>query len=308
MRMLLKLFVGILALVIVFGYGAMVGRFQLFPYEYLWTLAKTVTSGGIGHYDDYGRLVHFSSKTTVECPLQDHRTGVLLFIGQSNSANHGEEMVKTVYPQKVVNYFDGKCYVAQSPLLGASGQNGEYATLIADKLIQNGTYDKVILISSGIGGSSITPWAEDGPLNNMLLSVVDDFSAHLNVTDVIWHQGESDAIYFMHTKTYVDMFLSLVKTLSERGVNAPYYMSVASLCKNPNVTYPNKITRAQVELINGHDNIFLGANTDEIVTDEHRSDGCHFNGKGQEVTAVAISSAISKLKKEKLNVGNQTVQ
>jgi hypothetical protein len=299
MKILIKLCIGMLVLVIVFGYGAMVGKFQLFPYEYLWTLAKTATSGGFGRYDDYGRLVDFTSKTTIECPAQNDRTGVLLFIGQSNSANHGANMVKTIYPQKVANYFEGKCYVAQSPLLGASGQNGEYATLIADKLIQNGTYDNVIIVSSGIGGSWITLWAEDGHFNNMLLSVIDGFSADLNITDVIWHQGESDADFFTHTKIYVDMFLSLMKTLSDRGVNAPYYMSIASLCKNPDVTYPNKVTKAQAKLIEDHDNIFLGVNTDELVTGEYRFDGCHFNEKGQEVTAVAISNAIFNLRKEK---------
>jgi hypothetical protein len=303
MNILVRLFSGLFVLAIVFGYGAVVGKFQLFPYETLWTLAKTVTSGGFGRYDEYGRLVNFSFKTEIACNQQDSRTGVLLFIGQSNSANHGRNMVATQYPEKVSNYFSGKCYVAQSPLLGASGQNGEYATLIADKLIQSGTYDKVIIISSGIGGSLITRWAEDGDLNTMLLSVIDGFDADLNVTDVIWHQGESDIVFFTHTKTYVDMFLSLISTLSDKGLNAPYYMSITSLCKNPDVIYPNKVTKAQTKLIRDHNNIHLGVNTDLLVADEYRYDGCHFNGKGQEVAAAAIANAISTVKKEnsKLN-------
>ena len=58
-----------------------------------------------------------------------------------------------------------------------------------------------------------------------------------------------------------------MKTLSERGVDAPYYMSIASLCKNPIVTYPNKITRAQVELIKdqGH-NMWSGWFESETLT------------------------------------------
>lgn len=299
MKVLLKLFLGVTLLLIVFVYGAAVGKYQLFPYGMLRSLGKTVTSGGFGQYDDYGRLVGFSFKTPVLCPSQGSRTGVLLFIGQSNSANHSQHMVRTIYPEKVFNYFSGKCYIAQSPHLGASGQNGEYATLVADKLIKNNTFDNIIIISSGIGGSSVSQWAEGGDLNKMLRSVIDEFSADVSITDIIWHQGESDAFYTPYKEKYMDRFLSLMATLKEREVNAPIYMSIASLCKNFNVQYPNEVTRAQAQLINDHDNIFLGVNTDEIVINEYRHDGCHFGRKGQEVTAAEIANAITRLKKEK---------
>jgi hypothetical protein len=53
------------------------------------------------------------------------------------------------------------------------------------------------------------------------------------VTDVIWHQGESDVAAFTHTNTYVNMFESMMDSLSTVGVTGPYYMSIASLCFDP---------------------------------------------------------------------------
>jgi hypothetical protein len=301
MNVLLKYFLATVAVSSIFVYGVIVGKYQFFPYESLRTAERIVTSGGIGRYDNYGRLIDFLWKTETPCPLPDSRTGVLLFIGQSNSANHAESMVKTKYPNQVFNYFSGKCYVAQSPLLGASGQNGEYATLVGDGLIEKNVYDNVLIISSGIGGTAITRWAEGGDLNKMLLSVISDLDKNISITDVVWHQGESDIFAYTHTQTYIDMFLSLMSTLTQYGVDAPYFISVASFCLNSNIayTYPNNVSEAQTKLIQDYDNIFLGVNTDELVPIEYRPDGCHLGEKGQQIAAANIVRAIADVQKEK---------
>ena len=90
----------------------------LWPVSLLRDAKNTTLS--IGVYDDYGRLVAYPGKAEVPCPLQAAGTAVILAIGQSNVANHADQRITTRHPGAAVNYFGGKCYVAASPLLGAT--------------------------------------------------------------------------------------------------------------------------------------------------------------------------------------------
>jgi hypothetical protein len=89
-------------------------------------------------FDQAGRLVSDDEKKAVICPQQTDHTAVLLLIGQSNAGNHAGQRFGSEHGETLVNFFDGQCYVAASPLLGADGTSGEYWTelgnfcLIAD--------------------------------------------------------------------------------------------------------------------------------------------------------------------------------
>src|SRR5262245_16074980 len=74
--------------------------------------------------DEFGRLSSKTKSEAVNCPTQDTRTAVLVIAGQSNAANSGGQPTISQHGSKIVNYFDGRCYVAVSPLLGSSGFNG----------------------------------------------------------------------------------------------------------------------------------------------------------------------------------------
>ena len=100
--------------------------------------------------DAFHRLTKYPNKTEVSCPKQTERTMVLLISGQSNSANHGGQRYASQYGDKIINYFDGKCYIAKSPLLGATGLEGDSWTLLGNLLIQQGVADQVILAPTGI--------------------------------------------------------------------------------------------------------------------------------------------------------------
>ena len=249
-----------------------------------------------GRYDEFGRLIDYPNKKQMPCPAQTADTAVLLIIGQSNSANHAEKKFTTQYPKKVVNYFNGKCYLAASPLLGATGEDGEFVTPLADKLIQLGRFQSVVIIASGIGGTPITRWQRDGDLNEMLLRVIQQGKNEYKITQVIWHQGEEDYIKKTSTKNYIKMFNSLLETLRENDVNAPIYLSITTKCGGNSFWDGNNPTAiAQWQLIDNK-NIFLGVNTDILVSDhDRRTDGCHFAETGQLKTADSIARAIIKI-------------
>lgn len=249
---------------------------------------------GLATFDRFGRLLSFPGKVQIECPIQTPDTGVLLVIGQSNAANLGEKKFSTQYPHQVVNYFDSKCFVAASPLLGSVGAEGEFITPLADALVKNGTYKNVVIISSGMSGTPISRWQKDGDLNEMLLNRIQELHDKYSVTDVIWHQGENDFFNETSAKVYFGSFNSLRSTLAAAGVTAPIFISISTKCGVEKEWHmENPVSTGQRMLIDNK-TVFLGVNTDELLSDRDRmNDVCHLNESGILKTAMAYSEAIT---------------
>lgn len=248
----------------------------------------------VNNFDNLGRLIYSSSKKEVPCPRQDNRVGVFVAIGQSNSANSSPSKIPPKFSEKIFNYFDGKCFLASSPLLGATGDGGEFLTPLADALLNAGIYREVVIFSSGIGGTSIVRWQKDGDLNGMLLNSLSPFLERYQPTQVIWHQGESDFLGNTSTKAYISSFLSLKNSLSEIGISAPFFISISTQCNQRDWSIENPTSNAQKQLIK-YKNIFLGANTDLLLYDFDRApDKCHFSQSGILKTANSYAMAIIK--------------
>ena len=290
---------GLALFVIAYLFGAFSYSRNLWPIEVLRQIkdsGKVIASpGSYIQYDSLERLTHYPGKTQVECPIQARDTGVLLILGQSNAANHGQRKFTTQYPNHVVNYFDGRCYVASSPLLGATDVGGEFITPLADQLIAKGIYRDMVIIANAVGGSEISRWQRDGDLNDALIALIKHVQTKFQITDVIWHQGESDA---RHTtaKVYVSSFHSLVGTLTQLNVRAPIFISIASMC-HPGAewTEANPVTIGQRMLIDNQ-RVFLGVDTDTLIELKDRYDACHFSETGQTKTAKALADSISAVK------------
>ena len=101
--------------------------------------------------DRAGRVLDYPGKIEVRCPDQGPRTAVILIAGQSNAANSGAQRHTTRHPDRVVNFVSDRCFVAASPLLGATGFAGELWTPVADQLIDSGAFDRVVLAPVGVG-------------------------------------------------------------------------------------------------------------------------------------------------------------
>jgi hypothetical protein len=246
----------------------------------------------VGVYDDLEKLINYPGKVAVPCPEQNDKMGVLLSIGQSNSANTGELLFSTKYPNKVFNFFNGKCYVANSPLLGATSESGEFLTPLADELISKGVYNSIVIVTSGIGASEISRWALNGDLNNMLINTIKNVNLKYKISDIIWHQGEKDYQLMNSTNSYINSFYSLQNTLFENNVVAPFFISISTYCSSASFDKSNSIVIAQNLLINKK-NIKFGVNTDELLSkSDRRYDSCHFGISGQIKTAMAYAAAI----------------
>ena len=167
--------------------------------------------------------------------------------------------------------------------------------ILADKLIQNGIYKSVLIISSSIGGTPISRWQRDGDLNEMVLNVIRQLKSEYKITQVIWYQGESDYINKTSAKIYMKMFNSLVETLRENNVNAPIFIAIATKCGGKSVGEEQNPTAIGQHQLVDNKNIFLGVNTDLLLSPSDRqADGCHFRETGQLKTVESLAKAIGE--------------
>ncbi len=268
---------------------------ELWPIETLRQLKRWADppKPTIGQYDRMERLIAYPGKIEAPCPAPDATTAVILAIGQSNAANDAAKKVATRFPDRVFNYFDGKCTVAASPLLGATREGGEFLTLLADDLIAAGTYRRVIIVAAAHGGSSVLRWRRDGDLNQRLLSTLKTLPPGYEVTEVVWHQGEQDFEIATPAALYAASFNSLIETLRENGVEAPVFNAIATRCgAKANWTAGNPTAAAQRAVIDDR-RVFLGADTDALLGEVDRAaDKCHLSESGQVKTAAAYAQAI----------------
>lgn len=220
------------------------------------------------------------------------RVAILLVAGQSNAANFGG--IPYTPRKPVYQLFGNSCFQAKDPLVGAGGDRGSVWTRLADKLVQGGNFEEVIIVPVAIEGSKVIQWAYAGehhPLLNRAL--LDLLEKGLQPTYFLWHQGEADASAGTTEASYVAYFNNMIDRLRKVGLTAPVYVSVATRCalkKNGKIIggKPSlEIQRAQQSIPDLNRQIFLGPNTDKIYKKSDRIDGCHFSNQGLEKFAQA---------------------
>src|SRR5215212_3248123 len=293
---------GILVLIATYLFGGYSGRRDLFPFPVFQALKTRAASMPPDRYtfDQAGRLASDDQKKAVACPQQTDRTAVLLLMGQSNAGNHAGQRFRSEHGEAVVNFFDGRCYIAASPLLGSDGTSGEYWTQLGNLLLDRGSFDQVVLAPAAITGSEVSRWAAGGDLNGAMIETASQLQRRgFRVTHVLWVQGEIDYVKGTNEKAYRDRFVSLVSSLRSHGVAAPVYVAIATKClgaSNGGTRFhspDNPIARAQLALPDPGVNLRSGVNSDALLGDLDRYDDCHFSAWGEQKVAKAWADLLS---------------
>jgi hypothetical protein len=240
-------------------------------------------------YNTYEQLVAYPGKREIARPPITPRTMVAFAFGQSNSANHGDERFRATSPA-VANFWNGKFFAAEDPLLGATGKGGGPWVLMANKAIEAKTFDSVILIAAGIAATPVEAWTSGGSLNGMLEKrLIEAKDAGLTVTHFLWHQGESNnsPAGAVHYDAAMQPIIALTKRYFPQS---KFFVAQATLCGHGNI--PNvELQKTQLGL-SRLPGVFAGPNTDEIGFAD-RYDGCHLSGSGLEKHASAWAAAIA---------------
>lgn len=229
----------------------------------------------VGHgVNAYGQLVHAADKRPVPAPDPDAPVTVLFTFGQSNAANHGGE--KHIQDSdRVLNFWDGRFYVAADPLLGATGMSGSPWVRLGADMVRTGLSDRVVLAAAGVKSTSVADWAAGGRLAGMLAARLREIAAHgLAVDFFLWHQGEAD--HAMDPDLYAAALADIVGTTRRHFPSSRFVVAQASRCWAVPPSAP--ILRAQARVTRMH-GVLAGPNTDLIGPDD-RFDGCHFSGRG----------------------------
>ena len=247
-------------------------------------------------YDRFERLARYPGKTPTACPGQTPRSAVILAIGQSNIANFAEKPAVTAFPDRVFNFFNGACFVARSPLLGAGGERGEWLTSLGDELVRSGRYDSVTIAPAAIGGVPISRFAY-GDLGGMLDDTVEKLVAAHHVTHVIWHQGESDFRDGTSAPAYRAAFLKIAARLRDKGITAPIFVSVATRCLPMRSDWAagNDIARALRLLPGGEAGLSPGVDSDAFDQSAAQYDACHLSAAGEAMLAARYANIFARL-------------
>jgi hypothetical protein len=237
-----------------------------------------------------------SKKQEIPCSTLGMRnTMVALTFGQSNSANYGE--TRYTPARAVYNFYEGKCYKAADPLLGATGDKGSVWTRLGDMLIDNGLYSHVIFVTIGVGGTSVARWTTNGDLFQRIVKAKRQLDRkNLQLTHLLWHQGETDGKIGTKKDDYKMMLADMLDGIRHLGINAPLYLAITTRCEGP---IKMDIHEAQLELVEERDDIVVGANTDTLSDMDDRYDFCHFSETGLQKHAALWLQSIQKGDSEK---------
>ncbi|MGL1862847.1 MAG: sialate O-acetylesterase [Pseudodesulfovibrio sp.] len=205
-----------------------------------------------------------------------------LVFGQSNAANRTPSLIAG--DADVYNFFQGTLYKALDPLLGTDGLGGTVWTRLGNLIVRQGLFDEVVLVPVARGGSSMADWAPGGLYHEKLGELLDQVRASgLTITHVLWQQGESDAFKLKTPPaTYQEQFLAMLGMLRAKGVDAPVFVAISTVCAS--VPY-EPLRKAQMALARSNAGIFEGPDMDSLDCTMRQPDNCHFNDRGADAAA-----------------------
>jgi hypothetical protein len=221
-------------------------------------------------FDRYGRLARKAVKQ-VTCP---ESALVIVVLGQSNAANtFGQRYAGRL---GVYNIYQGACYPASDPLLGAQGNQGSLWVRFANQIP-----GPVALVPFTIGSTRIQQWTRE-----FRADLLAELRLLKKADIIIWQQGESD-----NGVTSEDSYRQNLEELSamvhEVFPDARFITAVSSYCHERSDA---AIRRAQMTA----KGVEIGPDTDDLYSFEDRIDGCHFSAEGQKKAADLWARTIAR--------------
>jgi lysophospholipase L1-like esterase len=270
-----------------FGWGVFVGHFETFPFSTLrglkHSLWDTAAPVQLTFDDTHGRI-------EIACPRSAF---VIVAIGQSNAGNAVPPLVRRS-DAPVYDFYRGRCFVAEDPLLGTAGDQGSIWTPLAQDLAADGL--PIVLITGAVWGSKIAQWLPegDGYWTRIARELKQARETGLRPELIIWLQGEADAAAGTSRQTYRHALATLIdmsRAPSASTVNRPAWIIFQATFCGASAAGAAEIRAAQIDAISEAEGIYFGMDTDTLGA-QYRYDGCHFNAAGRNLIVNKISNVI----------------
>lgn len=218
--------------------------------------------------------------------LDDPDCGVFLVLGQSNAANHGDNLYQPKSEVYTLDFMNMRCYRADDPLPGASGLGGSIWSRLGDQIVAEGLYRRVLFVPIAFGGTFAKDWIQGGSMTSRLDLCLNRLykavGGVLPFSAVFWQQGEAEANQTdMSAELYIEHIQCLVGSLRERFVVAPVFVAATTLCacNSPPFDNAQQIRAGQQGLVMPEMGILAGPDLDQVGVDE-RYDACHLADTG----------------------------
>lgn len=229
------------------------------------------------------------------------RNLVLITAGQSNMASAAPSTFSPSNGTVIDNFnvFNGLNYAAADPLLGSTfhnglGNGGGVSLRVADLLITNGKFDRVIIVPIAIGGTGIADHRIGGKLYGNIAATMARLASRgitPGMTGVtfayVWGQGESDNGATSQV-TYTAGMNEVLAALFATGFNGRAFVNKQTYISG---AQDNNVRAAQVAVVNGT-TIFAGADADALTGANRQADSTHFSDAGMSAFATAIYNAM----------------
>jgi hypothetical protein len=236
-------------------------------------------------------------RTERSCPSPD-KALVLVIGGQSNASN----AIPVRYDAKrdVSVWFDGRCFPASDPILGATASGGSLWSLLGDRLEEN--LDRpILLIVGAVGGTQFSDWLDprSGYYKALMQRVSSAYEADYRPDMILWHQGETDAAAERNLEKLKNDVIGLTNRLLTDISAAPLYLFQASICMGDyRINGVPKVIEVLQQAAAANPRIIKGMNTDTLGRD-YRWDTCHFNSIAREaIVNQIVPDLVSRLRTE----------
>ena len=166
------------------------------------------------------KTLHSAVNVPMLCNGKPLNNAVVIFsFGQSISANFNE--FKYSSNEHIFTLENGQCVTAKDPLPIADGHSGSMWMPLGRKIIEDGLAKNVLLISIGVGGSSIDRWQSEDDL----LKHLKYYLNYINRLDIpvslfLWHQGSSNI--GTSSENYMNKFMDITKTSVLLALTPPF--------------------------------------------------------------------------------------
>lgn len=208
--------------------------------------------------------------------VRDENYLSVLFVGQSNAANHGDGRSQIDGSHRA--WYAGQSYRLHDPLPGCTGVGGSVGVLLARATPPTGS--AWLIACAAKGSTNIADWQPGGEAFSAARRTVAELIAQgLGPHWIVVHQGETDAWRQTDPSRYEADLRALIDNLAILAPNARFLLCQTTIWSNSSGAHPG-LREAQERIWVSLPHVWAGVDTDSFPSDMRAADGVHFNERG----------------------------